>query len=72
LRRLIIACDNDSAGRFAGGHLTERAEAAGIQASMIVSARADFNNDLRAMSAQAFRTGLDALLEGAAVQASVL
>jgi phage/plasmid primase-like uncharacterized protein len=43
LRRLIIACDNDSAGRFAGGHLTERAEAAGIQASMIVSARADFS-----------------------------
>jgi hypothetical protein len=62
LRRLIIACDNDSAGRCAGCRLTERAEAAGIQANTIFSARADFNSDLRAMSAQTFRARLDTLL----------
>ncbi|MBM3551944.1 MAG: hypothetical protein FJX45_09290 [Alphaproteobacteria bacterium] len=62
LHRLIIACDNDGAGRCAGHCLAERAEAAGIQANIVLSARADFNSDLQAMSAQAFRVRLDTLL----------
>lgn len=62
LRRLIIACDNDDAGRQAARRLTERAEAAGISATTIVSRGADFNSDLRAMSAAAFHKRLSVSL----------
>ncbi len=62
LRRLIIACDNDSAGRCGGRRLTERAEAAGVTVMTITSLRSDFNSDLRAMSAGTFRRRAKALL----------
>ncbi len=62
LRRLIVACDNDDAGRRAARRLKERAEAADVDARTICSLRADFNSDRRAMSAEAFRKRLEQLL----------
>lgn len=62
LRRLIIACDNDAAGRRAARRLTERAEAAGVEAATIMSLRSDFNSDLRSMSAEGFRRRVAELL----------
>ncbi len=62
LRRLIVACDNDAAGWRAARRLSERAETACVEATAITSLRADFNTDLRSMSAGAFRRRLEALL----------
>lgn len=62
LRRLIIACDNDDAGRRAARRLKERAEAENVGARMICSLRADFNSDRRAVSAEAFQKRLEQLL----------
>lgn len=45
--RLIIASDNDRAGRNAARKLSERAEAEGVRVGMIVSRGKDFNDDLR-------------------------
>ncbi len=56
LRQLIVACDNDAAGRRAARRLTEHAEAAGVEAATIMSLRSDFNSDLRATSAEALRS----------------
>ena len=50
LRRLIIAADNDPAGRSAARKLSERAKAEGIEFETIVSRGEDFNDDLRAVS----------------------
>ena len=47
LRRLIIAADNDGAGRHAARRLAERAEAEGVEVQTIVSTGKDFNDDLR-------------------------
>ena len=47
LRRLIIAADNDGAGRRAARTLAERAEAEGVEVQTIVSTGKDFNDDLR-------------------------
>lgn len=46
LRRLIIAADNDRAGRNAARKLAERAEALGVDVETIVSQGKDFNCDL--------------------------
>lgn len=48
LRRLYIARDADAAGDTALAALTERAEAAGIEALALSSRMGDFNEDLRA------------------------
>lgn len=61
LQCLIIACDNDAAGQRGGYRLGDRAEAAGVRVTMITSLRSDFNNDLSAMSTEAFRAHLIAL-----------
>jgi Toprim domain len=62
LRRLIVACDNDDAGRRAARHLKQRAEAVDVDARMFCSLRADFNSDRRGMSAEAFGKRLEQLL----------
>ena len=62
LHRLIIACDNDDAGRGAARRLLDRAEARGIKAGLISSLRSDFNSDLRATSANALRSRVAAFL----------
>ncbi|MYZ47894.1 DUF7146 domain-containing protein [Propylenella binzhouense] len=58
LRRLYIACDDDPAGHRATVQLTERAEAAGIQALTLAPALADFNEDLRTLGAGALAAAL--------------
>jgi len=47
LRRLVIAADNDRAGRSAARKLAERAEAAGVDVEIVVSRGDDFNDDLQ-------------------------
>lgn len=64
LRQLFIACDNDRAGRKAAQRLRERAEAAGIDVMVLYPRRGDFNCDLRAMPATAFRNRVRELLGG--------
>lgn len=62
LRRLYIARDNDPAGDSAMTTLIERANAAGIEAAVVVSPRlGDFNEDLRL-------AGLDSLRAATRVQ----
>jgi Toprim domain len=58
LRRLYIACDSDAAGGIAAAALTERAEAAGIEAIVWWPRRGDFNEDLRAFGLGAVRAAL--------------
>ena len=58
LRRLIIAADNDSAGRNATRKLAERAEAVGVEAGTIVSAGKDFNDELRHIALERLRLRL--------------
>lgn len=53
LRRLYVARDNDPAGRRAADKLTERAQAAGIEALTLVPALGDLNDDLRQLGADA-------------------
>lgn len=55
LRRLIIAADNDGAGRNAARKLAERAEAAGVEAETIVSQGNDFNDELRYIALECLR-----------------
>jgi hypothetical protein len=47
LRRLIIAADNDPAGRRAASKLSERGKGAGVDVEIVVSRSADFNDDFR-------------------------
>ncbi len=54
LRRLIIAADNDPAGRRASSKLAERAKVAGIEVKTLVSRSKDFNDDLRNISLEGF------------------
>jgi hypothetical protein len=61
LRRLYIARDADAAGGAALTALTERAEAAGIEALALSPRMNDFNDDLRAF-------GLDSLREALRIQ----
>lgn len=58
LRRLYIARDVDAAGDMALAALTERAEAAGIEAVALSPRRSDFNEDLRAFGLRALRRTL--------------
>ena len=58
LRRLYIARDADAAGDMALAALTERADAAGIEALALSPRRGDFNEDLRAFGLGALRTAL--------------
>src|SRR6185312_7622778 len=55
LRRLYIARDADAAGDMAFAALTERAEAAGIEALALSPRMGDFNEDLRAFGVSALR-----------------
>jgi len=55
LRRLYIARDADAAGDTAGAGLTERAEAAGIEALALAPRLGDFNEDLQAFDLDAIR-----------------
>lgn len=55
LRRLYIVRDNDPAGDSARDGLTERANAAGIEAIAISPSLSDFNEDLRSLGLDALR-----------------
>ena len=58
LHRLYIARDADAAGDTALAALTERAEAAGIEALVLSPRMGDFNEDLRAFGLGALRAAL--------------
>ena len=58
LRRLYIARDADAAGHIAFAALTERAEAAGIDALALSPRLGDFNEDLHAFGLGALRAAL--------------
>jgi hypothetical protein len=58
LRRLYIARDADAAGDTALAALTERAEAAGIEALALSPRMGDLNEDLRAFGPGALRPAL--------------
>jgi Toprim domain len=58
LRRLYIARDADAAGDMAFAALTERAEAAGIEALALSPEMGDFNEDLRAFGPGALQAAL--------------
>ena len=58
LRRLYIARDADAAGDMALAALTERAEAAGIEALVLSPRMGDFNEDLLAFGLGALRAAL--------------
>jgi Toprim domain len=58
LRRLYIARDDDAAGDIALAALTERAEAAGIEALALSPRMGDFNEELRAFGLAALRAAL--------------
>jgi hypothetical protein len=58
LRRLYIARDADAAGEAAVMGLTERAEAAGIEAIALSPRLGDFNEDLRTLGIDELRTVL--------------
>jgi hypothetical protein len=50
--------DNDPAGGFAGATLTERAQAAGIEALTLSPMLGDFNEDLRRLGVDHLRAAL--------------
>jgi len=52
LRRLIIAADNDPAGRRAASKLSERAKVSGVETETVVARGADFNDDLQRVSCE--------------------
>jgi hypothetical protein len=58
VRRLYIARDSDPAGESAAATLTERAEAAGIEAITLSPTLADFNEDLRLLGAAALQAAI--------------
>jgi hypothetical protein len=62
LRRLYIARDADAAGDAAVTALTERAEAAGIEAIALSPRLGDFNEDLRTLGIAEIRAALRTLL----------
>jgi Toprim domain len=58
LRRLYIARDNDAAGDGATIALTERAQSAGVEATIWTPRHGDFNEDLRTFGLDALRAAL--------------
>ena len=58
LRRLIIAADNDPAGRGSARNLSERAAVADIKVQTILSRGEDFNDDLQHISLEGLRRRL--------------
>jgi phage/plasmid primase-like uncharacterized protein len=58
LRRLYVVCDNDPAGDLAAATLTDRAQAAGIEALTLSPTLGDFNEDLRRLGVGHLRTAL--------------
>ena len=60
VERVLIARDNDPAGRDAAERLLARCRARGLAAVVLVPERGDFNDDLRAGGAQALGARLDA------------
>ena len=62
LRRLYVVRDNDPAGDFAVATLTERAQAAGIEALTLSPTLGDFNEDLRRLGVDHLRAALRAQL----------
>ena len=58
LHRLYIARDRDPAGDLAAATLTERAQAAGIEALALTPALGDFNEDLRKLGIDELRAAL--------------
>lgn len=58
LRRLYITRDADAAGDTAVAALTQRAEAAGIEALVLSPRTGDFNEDLHAFALDALRAAL--------------
>ncbi len=58
LRRLYIACDNDTAGTTAAATLRARAEQSGIEAMVLRPMLGDFNDDLQTLGARAMRAAL--------------
>ena len=58
LRRLYIARDADTAGEMAVAALTERAEAAGVEALVLSPQLKDFNEDLQAFGFGAVRAAV--------------
>ena len=58
LRRLYIVRDNDAAGDVARDLLSERADAAGIEAFVLSPVLGDFNEDLRQFGVDALRSAL--------------
>jgi len=61
LRRLIIASDNDDAGRGASRCLDARARALGIEAATVTSLRADFNSDRGFLSGSQFKRRVESI-----------
>jgi hypothetical protein len=58
LRRLYVVRDDDAAGDFAVATLTERAQAAGIEAFTLSPTLGDFNEDLRNLGVDGLRGAL--------------
>jgi hypothetical protein len=62
LRRLYVARDADAAGEMAVAALTERAQAAGVEALVLSPQLGDFNEDLLAFGLDAVRASVRAQL----------
>ncbi len=60
LRRLIVAADNDDAGRRAACHLADRADRAGVTVRLWVPGTADWNSELLHVGAPELRHRLQA------------
>jgi len=62
MRSVVIAADNDPAGRRAASKHAERRKVAGIEVETLVSRSKDFNNDLRAISLEKLAQRLERAL----------
>jgi hypothetical protein len=58
LRRLYVACDNDTAGNVAFATLANRAQAVGIEALPLLPTLQDYNDDLRHLGLTELRAAL--------------
>ena len=58
MHRLYIAQDDDAAGRWATGKLTERAQDVGIDVLTLLPSGGDFNDDLRRLGPCALAASL--------------